>query len=95
MSGSYWQAMLFRASQPAIVQETVREIESALEIPSPPTTEEEKLAAAMEDPDFKRVHDFLARENPMQMNLDAPKSSKTEKIVPFSERPPIQFTPSE
>ncbi len=43
--------------------------------PARPITEQ-SLEAALEDPDFKRVHDFLTRENPMQMNLDPPNDAK-------------------
>ncbi|MDR2755043.1 MAG: hypothetical protein LBC20_04995 [Planctomycetaceae bacterium] len=33
-------------------------------------TEEEQVTQALTDPDFKRVHDFLIRESPIQMNLE-------------------------
>ncbi|MDR0869392.1 MAG: hypothetical protein LBN39_01220 [Planctomycetaceae bacterium] len=34
-----------------------------------PEKKEEEMSEALKDPDFRRVHDFLERENPMQMNL--------------------------
>ncbi|MDR3196974.1 MAG: hypothetical protein LBU34_03805 [Planctomycetaceae bacterium] len=33
-------------------------------------TEDEQVTQALTDPDFKRVHDFLIREYPIQMNLE-------------------------
>lgn len=31
---------------------------------------DEQIGKALEDPDFKRLHDFLQRETPMQMKLE-------------------------
>ena len=47
------------------------------------------MEEALKDPDFKRVHDHLMRENPIQMTL--PEVHENVESVPMSERPPIQF----
>ena len=54
------------------------------------TDMEARIAQALEDPDFKRVHDHLSREMPMQMDLPT-KPEPPQERIPMSERPPVKF----
>jgi hypothetical protein len=79
LSGSLWQTL----------QQNLQPISVAPPIPLQPETvtmkipdsnkqetkktEEEKMSQALTDPDFKRVHDFLMLEKPIQMKLGQPK----------------------
>ncbi|MDR2116920.1 MAG: hypothetical protein LBP87_11130 [Planctomycetaceae bacterium] len=89
LSGSLWQTLLQNqlriSTEPSVspiapsVNTNVTENNNIKNI-NPPTpqqlteTEEGQIIQALTDPDFKRVHDFLIRESPMQMNLE-----KTDK----------------
>lgn len=53
---------------------------------------ERQMAEALNDPDFRRVHDHLMRDRPVQMNAPALPGSVSEKsVVPMSQRPPVRF----
>ncbi|MDR2438047.1 MAG: hypothetical protein LBE12_01580 [Planctomycetaceae bacterium] len=52
------------------VKEDAENIKGRNTVTSPKLTEEEQITQALTDPDFKRVHDFLIRESPIQMNLE-------------------------
>ena len=54
--------------------------------------DETRIAKALEDPDFKRIHDRLTRERPMQLKIPELHESTAQDPTPMSERPPIQFT---
>lgn len=54
--------------------------------------EERRMAEALNDPDFRRVHDHLMRDKPIQMNVPVLSNPATEKPgIPMSERPPVRF----
>ncbi|MDR0706008.1 MAG: hypothetical protein LBF88_13630 [Planctomycetaceae bacterium] len=82
LSGSFWQALLqsrlqVSAELPAASSAETKNKNIGTENIDPVTpsqlTEEEQTTQALTDPDFKRVHDFLIRESPMQMNLESQK----------------------
>jgi len=52
---------------------------------------EAQIAKALEDPDFKRIHDYLNRENPIQLEIPT-KPEPPQEQVPMTERPPVRFT---
>ena len=60
-----------------------------------PSDEEKAISQALEDPDFKRVHDFLTRENPIQMNIDSSRERPKNDTRPFSGETPVRFSLSE
>ncbi|MDR0336196.1 MAG: hypothetical protein LBI18_03800 [Planctomycetaceae bacterium] len=78
LSGSFWQVFLqsqlrVAVEQPIVLPAETKNIASD-NIGTGTTsksTEEERVIQALTDPDFKRVHDFLIRESPMQMNLES------------------------
>jgi hypothetical protein len=80
LSGSFWQALLQSRLQvfveppvasPAKINETKNiGTENIDSVTSSKLTEDEQVTQALTDPDFKRVHDFLIRESPIQMNLE-------------------------
>jgi cytoskeletal protein RodZ len=81
LSGSLWQTLQQNLrSIPVELSVTLKPEETeknkGVEISSPDNKlqktmmEEEKMSRALSDPDFKRVHDFLIRDKPIQMNLD-------------------------
>ena len=77
LSGSFWQTMLqYRlqiADEPPIAASAdIKRIgtENTNTVTPSQLTEEEQITQALTDPDFKRVHEFLIRESPMQMNLE-------------------------
>lgn len=70
--GIYWQkssTSIEKLPQPVVKQE-VKTVQPAAEPKkAEENNDEQQIAEALNDPDFRRVHDFLERENPMQMNL--------------------------
>ncbi len=78
LGGMYWQTLMIRSAMrsvprsPAEVQAPSVIVQSA-----PPSSAEEGLSQALEDPDFRRVHDFLMRDNPIQMNLEIPEKTES------------------
>jgi hypothetical protein len=77
LSGSFWQALLqsrlqVSAELPVSSHAETKDIgtENIGTVTPSQLTEEEQVTQALTDPDFKRVHDFLIRESPMQMNLE-------------------------
>jgi len=53
---------------------------------------EAQIAQALEDPDFKRVHDYLNREQPVQLNVPNIREETPPEQIPMEERPPVHFT---
>ncbi len=84
LSGTLWQTLMIRNMlqsvflQPPVVETQPRSVPDAADQVKmqPQTSDEEKMEKALEDPDFKRVHDFLMRENPIQMDLTSPHNSE-------------------
>lgn len=57
---------------------------------------ERRMAKALDDPEFRRVHDHLMRDNPVQLNVPPLPGPAPEKpVVPMSERPPVRFNLNE
>lgn len=54
--------------------------------------EERRILKALEDPEFKKIHDLLIRENPIQMDLALPEPDSQKDETPISDRPPVQFS---
>ena len=54
--------------------------------------DETQIAKALEDPDFKWVHDHLTRERPMQLNVPKRHEEPANEQIPMAERPPVRFT---
>ncbi len=94
--GAFWRSFVDHSSVSA--RENVRVTPSnALSVPSSETIElseaEARISKALEDPDFKRVHDLLQRERPVQMNLSTKEESEApQERLPMGERPPVRFT---
>ena len=59
---------------------------------SQPSADEDRIAKALEDPDFKRIHDYLNRERPMQLQIPALHEEPPQEKIPMTERPPVKFT---
>jgi hypothetical protein len=77
LSGSFWQVFLQNrlqvSAEPSVVSPAeIKNIgtENNDTVTPSKLTEEERVMQALTDPDFKRVHDFLIRESPIQMNLE-------------------------
>ncbi|MDR1963784.1 MAG: hypothetical protein LBQ50_08390 [Planctomycetaceae bacterium] len=72
LSGSFWQTLLQNQRQVLVIDSSVAPVTSPTAETVKPNklTEEEQITQALTDSDFKRVHDFLIRESPMQMNLE-------------------------
>ncbi len=89
VAGVAWQ----RSEAPSVVAEPV--ISAEYRLNNAETLDvseaETRINKALEDPDFKRVHDLLSRENPIQMNIP-PRETAPEKPIPMSERPAVKFS---
>ena len=53
--------------------------------------DEAQIAKALEDPDFKRIHDYLNRVHPLQLEIPM-RAKPPQEQIPMSERPPVRFT---
>jgi hypothetical protein len=69
LSGSLWQTLLQNLRQVSIEQSVHPITEAAEKMPPTLLPDEEKISQALTDPDFKRVHDYLMREKPIQMKI--------------------------
>ena len=56
------------------------------------TEAEAQIAKALEDPDFKRIHDHLNQQRPMILEIPTKSAtSQEQEKIPMSERPPVRF----
>ena len=87
VTGTLWRS--------AVVAPSVSTTETAA-IPSSDVIDlaeaETRIAKALEDPDFKRIHDYLNRERPMQLQIPASHEEPPQDKIPMTERPPVKFT---
>lgn len=108
LTGARWQAdrpILVSLPQKTVKQdrlgETVKNnvvqkhsVSEKKEKKSELSDEERQITKALEDPDFKRLHDHLMRQNPIQMNIPSLSSSDSDskENKPMSKREPIRFS---
>ncbi|MDR1142262.1 MAG: hypothetical protein LBL62_11255 [Planctomycetaceae bacterium] len=77
LSGSLWQTLLQNRLQVSVEPPVASSADTKNSdtkntgtVTPQKLTEEEQITHALTDQDFKRVHDFLIRESPIQMNLE-------------------------